>query len=183
MKRYLLIVFLFSAVWIGQWPLSPVHAQERNAELEYKLKVAFLLNFAKFIHWPDSAFADNDQLFHLCVFGEIPFASALSVLESRSVNNRKIALHQISKVQQAEKCQLLFISSSESEIIKNTGTLFDNYQLATVSDSKGFCEVGGTIEFVPLYNKLTISINLAEAQEHELEIDSGLLSLVWKVIK
>ena len=48
-----------------------------QAPLEYEVKAAFLLNFTRFIEWPDSALASADQPFSICIVGENPFGDAL----------------------------------------------------------------------------------------------------------
>ncbi len=44
----------------------------------YKVKTAFLFNFAKFIEWPASSFATPQSPFAICVLGQDPFGSILT---------------------------------------------------------------------------------------------------------
>ncbi len=184
MTRKALIIFLllFSA-WTCVLPVSTAGAQETDAAVEYKIKAAFLLNFAKFINWPEESFTGDEQIFNVCVLGENPFGSALTAIESRTVGNRKIALHYVDDVQQAGSCHLLFISASEKNNLNNIHKALADRTIIMVSDIDGFASSGGIIEFVTKDNKLAFKINLSRAREQGLEINSALLNLATEVIQ
>src|SRR5262245_37850255 len=81
----LIILYLIS-------PVCSFRAYSQDAEArEYELKAAFLLNFAKFINWPDGSFANAQAPFAICVVGRDPFGKALDAyflgktIESHSV--------------------------------------------------------------------------------------------------
>jgi hypothetical protein len=48
-----------------------------NAVLEYRVKAAFLYNFALFTEWPEGTFSDDDSAIVFVVLGEDPFGSIL----------------------------------------------------------------------------------------------------------
>ena len=181
-KALLIFILLFTA-WTCVLPVSVAGAQETDATVEYKIKAAFLLNFAKFIHWPENSFSGDKQFFKICVLGENPFGSALTAIESRTVGNRKIDLRYIDDVQQAEDCHLLFVSASEKDILTNIYKSLADRTIIMVSDVEGFASAGGVVEFVTKENKLTFIINLKRAREQGLEIHSALLNLAAEVIQ
>lgn len=183
MRQKALIIFFLVAACAGPVFISVAAAQQTDAEVEYKIKAAFLLNFAKFISWPEDAFAQDNQLFKICVLGDNPFGPALSAIMSRSVGERKIDLHYVSDVQQAESCHLLFISASEKNNLDAIHAALDDRAITMVSDIDGFARSGGTIEFVSKENKLAFKINLSRAREQGLEIHSSLLNLATEVIQ
>ena len=56
----------------------PKTSAEPNAtSIEYKLKAVFLLNFAKFIEWPDQAFSDKASSIAICIVGKDPFGGLI----------------------------------------------------------------------------------------------------------
>src|SRR5438128_11210121 len=56
---------------------------------EYKVKAAFLYNFAKFVEWPQDAFRAPDDPFTICVLGENPFGNALAeAVKGNTLNGR-----------------------------------------------------------------------------------------------
>jgi len=184
MTRKALIIFLFlCTAWTCVLPASTSNAQETSAAMEYKIKAAFLLNFAKFIHWPEGAFAGDNQRFKVCVLGENPFGSALSAIESRTIGSRKIDLDYVDDVKQAGSCHLLFISASEKNNLIDIQKALANRTIIMVSDIDGFVSAGGIIEFVTKDDKLAFKINLSRAREQGLEIHSALLNLATEVIQ
>lgn len=183
MRQKALIIFFLLAACAGPVFISVAAAQQTDAEVEYKIKAAFLLNFAKFINWPEESFAQDNKLFKICVLGDNPFGSALSAIKSRFVGERKIDLHYVSDVQQAKSCHLLFISASEKNDLDAIHAALDNRAIIMVSDINGFAQSGGIIEFITKGNKLAFKINLAQASKEGLHISSSLLSLATEVIQ
>ncbi len=180
-RKSLPIFLLILSIWIGVLPISTVDARAVNGEVEYKIKAAFLLNFAKFINWPEGSFGDEEQLFTVCVIGENPFGSALSAIESRTVGNKKIILRYVDDMTQVAGCRLLFISESEKNNLSSLHEALAGQTIITVSDINGFVGFGGIIEFVTKDSRLTFKINLSEAREQGLGIDSALLNLALEV--
>ena len=71
----------------------PVRAQ---SSLEYNVKAALLLNFARFIEWPDRAFAGASAPIEICVFAPNPFGEALDrALEGETVANRTLSARDV----------------------------------------------------------------------------------------
>ncbi len=162
---------------------SVADTEQTDTAMEYKIKAAFLLNFAKFINWPEESFVGDNQHFKICVLGDNEFGPALEAMKSRSVGNRKIDLQYVDNVLQAESCHLLFISASERDNLETIQTTLGDHAVTTVSDITGFASSGGIIEFVTRDNKLTFNINLRRARERGLEIPSALLNLATEVIQ
>src|SRR5271157_5811294 len=66
--------------------------------LEYEVKAAFLLNFAKFVEWPSSAFADSDSPIAICILGKDPFGHTIDELvQGEAANGRKLMVRRISQ--------------------------------------------------------------------------------------
>ena len=151
--------------------------------MEYKIKAAFLLNFAKFINWPNDTFTGDKGFFKICVLGENPFGSALTAIESRTVGSRKIELNYVDDIEQGGSCHLLFVSASEKNNITSINKSLGNRTILMVSDIDGFASAGGMIEFVTRDNKLAFKINLSRARKQGLEIHSALLNLATEVIQ
>jgi hypothetical protein len=184
MKRKALIIFLLTfAAWTSVLPVSIAETQETDTAVEYKIKAAFLLNFAKFINWPANSFSGDEQLFKICVLGKNPFGSALSAIESRTIGNRNIDLRYFDNVEQVADCHLLFISDSEKNNLHNIFRVLGDHPIITVSDINGFSGSGGIIEFVTKDNKLAFIINLSRAREQGFVIHSALLDLATEVIQ
>ncbi len=82
-----------------------------------------------------------------------------------------------------KKCHLLFICQSERKNTKEIIDLLKNDGVLTVSDTQGFLEDGGIVNFVIEDNKVRFDINLTASEKAGLKIRSQLLRLAKKVIK
>lgn len=183
MIRKAIIVFLLIAAWTGVIGTHCVASQPTDAAVEYKIKAAFLLNFAKFINWPEESFIEESPSFKVCVLGEDPFGSALSTIESRTVSNRKVDLYYVSRLEDATSCHLLFISASEKNNLELIRETLQDLPITTVSDIEGFAKNGGIIEFLTREDKVAFTINLNRARQQRLNIHSALLNLATEVIQ
>jgi len=142
---------------------------------EYEIKAACLYNFAKFIDWPEEAFEDDDQPFSIGILGKDPCGAALQrVVKDKTIGDRKIVIRRTSGY---TSCQLLFISSSESENISRVLEFTEGLHIVTVSELEGFAELGGTIEFFIEENTVRFAINVDGASRAGVKMDPELLRL------
>jgi hypothetical protein len=141
---------------------------------EYQLKAAFLYNFAKFIDWP----SDDSSTFVIGILGDNPFGKSLEqVVAGKQINGHTISVQFFQTAAEATRCQILFISNSESkhftEIIKN----LKGSAVLTVSENDRFIESGGMVDFVKEDSRIRFQINDDAAKAVRLKISSKLLSL------
>src|SRR5580658_5372937 len=63
---------------------------------EYRLKLAFLYNFAQFVQWPADTFANASAPLRICVVGENPFSGEIEQgLRGRFVAGHPVELRQL----------------------------------------------------------------------------------------
>ncbi|NQS71266.1 MAG: YfiR family protein [Desulfobulbaceae bacterium] len=175
-----LILFLLVAGTIGL-SCSAVRAHQiETLELEYKLKAAFLYNFARFIEWPKVN--DPSFPFIFCVLGKDPFGAALSGLQERSIDDQAIKLHYAAGISTGlDQCQMLFVSKSEKQNMHQVVRFTKGKPIVTVSDIEGFASADGMFEFIITEGKLSFIINNSKAQACGLRVSSSLLNLALKV--
>jgi hypothetical protein len=149
---------------------------------EYAVKAAFLFNFAKFVEWPDDAFADRSSPLVLCVIGEDPFGDALKSLKGKTVNGRHLAIRYMTTIEELDRCHLLFVCPSEKPVLPKILQTTKGRSILTVGDMGGFAQDGGIINLVKEENRVGIEINLEAAQRSRLKISSKLLALA-KIVK
>ena len=149
-------------------------------EVEYKVKAAFLLNFAKFITWP--ATAKPADAFTLCIVGTDPFGAALSGIESKEVGGRKVQLRfPATTADDLGQCRMVFVSRSEQKNIARIVGLLNELPVVLVSDVEGFVESGGLFQFKDQGGRLSFIINNSKAKKQGLNISSSLLNLAMEV--
>jgi YfiR/HmsC-like len=165
------VLFFFAAA------RQRARAQSQTAA-EYEVKAAFLYNFAKFIDWPDSSFADPGAPFAICVLGVDPFGRTLDgVLEGKTIGNRRVTLSRLQDATQARKCQMLFVSSSESRRLPEIVERLRGANILLVAEFPGFAEAGGALQFIIEDNRVRFLINTDAAQRAGLRLSSKLLSV------
>jgi hypothetical protein len=146
-----------------------------DAANEYTLKSAFLYKFASFVVWPDSL---PSGPLRIGVLGEDPFGSALEdVVKGKSINGRAFEIRRLRPGREPGRCQILFISSTETRKLR---AILDHLQCSpvlTVSDMPGFCEQGGAIRLGLEDNRVRLEINPDAAERAGLQLSSKLLSL------
>jgi hypothetical protein len=168
-------VSIVAAIFVGMLLASPAAAQEAE---EYQVKAAFLYNFAKFVEWPSQAFKGPQDPVLVCVLGRNPFGSALEqAIHGKSVQGRPFNLRQVNGAEQANGCQILFISSSEARHFRSFWGSLNPAGILTVGEVEGFAANGGVINFKLDLGRVRFEINLDAAERAQLQISSKLLNL------
>ncbi len=160
---------------------QPVGAQSQTAG-EYEVKAAFLYNFAKFIDWPDSSFADPNAPFAICVLGGDPFGHTLDgALQGRKVGRHPVTLARLQDAVQARRCQIVFVSSSERRRLSEIEDRLRGASVLLVGEFPGFADAGGTLQFTIEDNRVRFLINTDAAERAGLRLSSKLLSVATVV--
>jgi len=164
--------------------VAPLAAQEigqteaENRTREYRVKAAFLYNFAKFTEWPASSFADPNAPLRICIYGEDPFGAALEGLSGKTVQGRRVEIARPGELSAGDACHLLFISDSEAPNLVRILAELRRRPVLTVADMPGFTDAGGIINLkINDEEKIRFEINLAKARLAGLRLSAKLLSL------
>ena len=145
------------------------------AASEYRIKAAFLYNFARFVSWPDSDTGNNG--FSLCVLGTDPFGELVDSLAGKQVHNQGLVIRRLGELLPEDNCQLVYISSDNTIDLDATLSLLRVHPVLTVSDMDDFITRGGIIRFRLVDKKVRFDINIDAANTAGLTISSKLLSL------
>ncbi len=149
---------------------------------EYRVKAAFVFNFAKFIQWPAEAFKTSGDPLVICVVGQDQMANSLwETVNGNAIDGRPVIIRQIAIGQGPCDCQILFVGASamkgfRSHAKESTGVL-------TVGETPGFAADGGVINLKLEDGRVRFEINVAAAERQQLHISSKLLSLAQVVKK
>lgn len=161
---------------------GPAAGQVVQEAPEYDVKAAFLYNFTKFVEWPASAFTDEHSSLKICVVGKDPFGKSLEAVVREEVAGRKLTVWQKESMSNPAGCQILFISRSEGERLTEILSAVRGLPVLTVSDTQGFLEQGGIINFILEGSKVRFEINQESAARAGLKISSKLLRLATRVV-
>lgn len=166
-------------------PLAAQHSGNGGQEFsEYDIKAAFLLNFAKFVEWPEEAFPEPDSPVLIGILGTNPFGETLAHLaDEQNLDGRAIRIRQSDDIEELTACQVVFASRDDS-----TGDLpaldaLAELPVLTVGEQADFAAEGGVINFVVVKTKVKFEINVKAAERANLKLSSRLLKLAVKVYK
>jgi len=149
-----------------------------KAFTEYEVKAAFLINFAKYVEWPDKAFPEPDSPFKIGVMGPDPFGDTLERLtDNQELNGRKITVERSDDVKKLTGCQIVFLSGPDRKTTSAELEALKELPVLTVGEQAGFAERGGTVNFVLVETKVKFEINVASANHTELKVSPRLLKL------
>ncbi|MDY0039080.1 MAG: YfiR family protein [Desulforhabdus sp.] len=173
-KIHMMIVYFI--VWVIM--TSSVSATAQPAPFqEYVVKGAFLYNFARFVEWPQKAFANEQDPLTICILGEDPFDNALDQLRGKTTGKHKIQVRQHAALSEIYSCNILFISKSEQDKLAEILSFSHQRRVLTVSDMENFAAQGGVIGLITVQNKIRFEVNLEAARRADLRISSQLLKL------
>ncbi len=149
---------------------------------EYEIKAAYLYNFINYIDWPPDALPAAGGTITIGILGENPFGTALNPLNGKQAKGRTLVVKQITDAKELDQCQIVFISSSEKHRVPELLNQLKNSRVLTISETDGFAERGGIINFISERNKVRFEINPDAARALGLTISSDLLKLA-KLVK
>jgi len=150
--------------------------------LEYRVKAAFLFNFARFVEWPSNSFDNAAAPLHLCVLEPDPFGTTLDqTVADKTVDKHPLLLRRTARLSDTQGCHILFVSMDASEPLPEVLGALENRPILTVSEGDEFLRAGGIIGFVLDQGKVRFHVNLQAADGASLKISSKLLNVASRV--
>ena len=162
------LVFLFGA--------SASWSQELS---EYKLKAAFLYNFAVFTDWPSYVTSP----LNLCVYGKDPFDDDLDKLNGKKIGSRTIAVHRNVRLDQIKSCQVVFIPNNDVGRLSSVIDMLQGSPTLVVAESPGATQMGAALNMTMAQGRIVFEANLKAAQKAGLNLSSKMLRLAVEVIQ
>lgn len=157
-----------------------IPARAQNGSLEYNVKAALLLNFARFIEWPDRAFDGPRDPIEICVLAPSPFGEALDrVLQGESVANRPLAAREVKSTSESANCHLLFVPAGAEA--RGAAFMRNGSHTVTVGESRRFENMGGAVNMVIDAGRVRFNVNLRPVEERGVRISARMLQLASRV--
>jgi hypothetical protein len=170
LPKILMLLLLLGSFGI---PCLRVSAQAPN---EYRVKAAFILNFARFIEWPSDAYGGGSWLV-VGIVGDDPFGGSFDQLNGNIINGKRIAIKHLKATDYLKGCQILFVSSSERGRLGKILESVRGGSVLTIGELTQFNQAGGVIKFVIQDDKVRFEINTGAAGQARLKVSSKLLAL------
>lgn len=151
---------------------------------EYQLKAAIIYNFPKFVEWSSLAGTDPNLPIVIGILGEDPFGREIEVvINGKTANGRRLVIKRFSNLIEFAPCHILFVSSSQSNNLKQIFAAVAGSGVLTVGETDRFAEAGGVIHFNMINGKVRLIINQAAAERAGLKISAKLLGLAHVIRK
>jgi YfiR/HmsC-like len=148
------------------------------SSLEYRVKAAFIYNFAKFIEWPPEAFAGPQAPYTICVLGPDPFNEDLdAAVGGNAVQGRRLVVRRLAEVKAATACHILFVGSSDRDKLRAVFEALGSAPTLTIGEDEQFTRLGGCLRFFLAENRVRFEINLAATDRARLKVSAKLLAL------
>ncbi|MDQ3069462.1 MAG: YfiR family protein [Acidobacteriota bacterium] len=158
---------------------APAAAQD---QLELEIRAVFLYNFARFVEFPASSFADAWSPIGICVVGADPFGETLDrAIAGETINGRPLRAIRIGAGQSWRACHIVYISRSEHGRLPATLDTYRTRPVVSVGEHDDFLAHGGIIRFRRDDKRLRFDVNLRAAERSGLRINSRLLSVAATV--
>jgi hypothetical protein len=149
------------------------HAQSANSMAEYRVKAAYIYNFAKYVDWPG---VESKEL-HVCTAGRDDLGGALSALDRRLAQGREIQVRQNVAMDQLKDCQIIFVGEKDSKLLTTVVRQLLGAPVLIVSDNQQAAEAGAHITLASAEDRVEFDVNLATLQRANLKASSQMLKL------
>jgi len=162
--------------------VSSALAQDGYLDRTYKIKAAYLYNFAKYVQWPSSSVPDSGDAantFTIGVVGGNPFGNSLErIAQQKKLGGKSIRIVSVKQVETVLNCEMLFFSShSDPRLVDKIFSQVRGHPTLLVGESADFAARGGMINFIIENNKVRFEINARSAADSGVVISSKLLRL------
>ena len=173
MSRSLHLVLAFAALtWSG------IGLAQDSATL----RISFLLNFARYVEWPEQSVKTDAPLRFCLAPGDSAMSAKFGDLMTQTVHGHPVQTKQALRPSEVDDCQIVFLPADLTstaptkwlEAAMRTHTL-------TVSDAANFTESGGMIGLVDVGGRYRFDVNLGNVRRTDLKISSYLLKLARTV--
>lgn len=167
--------FLFAVIALAFSGIS--HAQDSAT-----VRLGFLLNFARYVEWPEPVLKPGAPLRICMVLGDGAVAGKAEELAKQSVQGRPIQVKHVLRPADAGDCQIVYFPADlPAAFLANWIRAIADTPTLTVSETPDFIEVGGMIGLVEVGSRYRFDVNLGNVRRTELRISSYLLKLARTV--
>lgn len=147
--------------------------------LEYRVKAAFLFNFAKFVEWPADSLPERVPLRVAILAPGGAFEVMADALAGKEVAGHTLAVLPFDP--DAAPPHILFVHAEEEPLPAELPPALAAAHVLLVGESPGFAARYGIIGLVPRGDSLRFQINLAAARRAGLNL-SGQLARLAEIV-
>ncbi len=158
------------------WAAPPAPAQ-MVTPLAYRVKAAFVYNFALFVEWPQATLGPEHQSVVVGIVGDDPLATELEQVDGKRIGTRTLRVTRLDTQQEFVGCHILYVGASERERLPAILERAAAHHVLTVGDMARFIDKGGMIGFIIEGESVRFEVCLARAQRAGLKLSAKLLQV------
>ena len=181
MLRRIGILIIALSVSLSWAPGALAQDRDSSNSSEYLIKAGFIFNFAKFVDWPPTTFAQPDSPIVIGILGTDPFGAIIDqIVQDKKIGGRGFVVKRLkwgTDLKDLKECKILFVGASERVHIDELVQIVRGLPILTVGETPGFAEHGGVIRLVLEDNRVRFEVNVDAARQAGLTISSRLLTL------
>lgn len=141
---------------------------------EFEVKAAFLLNFAKFVDWPEDRL-QADAPIRICIVGDDPFGKTLDQLvEGETVETHRIVVERV-RAPGDSACHIEYHGKQTKQALKAAAGVL------TVGETDEFLRSGGMVAFIVENRRVRFDVSLTALRRSGVRASSRLLRVARTV--
>ena len=154
--------------------LYVVPSSAKAQDVDYKAYSLYVYNFVKYIEWPN---LEGD--FVIGVVGDSPITKELENLaKTKKAKGHTIIIKKIISIDEANSCQLVYVSSAKSSMIRSINEKTKGRSVLVVGEREGSAKKGAALSFITLDDDvLKFEINKTILDQNKLKIPAVLANL------
>lgn len=158
-------------------------AAAADTNFEYKVKAAFLFNFARFVTWPAYKFETPESPIDICVLGSDPFDGVLDdTVRDKSINGRPLRVRRALRPDELRRCHVVFSGETDPARLQALLGALAGHAVLTVHEADD-TQAGGVVRFLIEDDRVRFEINTAAAARENLQLSAKLLGVARVVLK
>lgn len=176
-NKYLSYLSIFILlIWLPAL-IPSTYSQSSRLFTDNDIKAAYLINFVRYIDWPDTTFQDKESPYVIAILGENTIEDILEKLIERTakLKNRKLVYRHFDSTDKIEPCHILFIGSKEEDTYKKVREKIKNTPTLIVGDQEKFFFGFQHINFKIVSDTVKFEVSLATMKASNLEASAHLL--------
>ena len=147
-----------------------------------RVEAAYLRNFARYVSWPEHAFADERSPWSVCILGGNRFDGVLEqTLHGRTEQGRPFEVTRAPTLAALPRCHIVFVDLDSAAGRRAALDALSQRPVLTVGDAPEFLREGGIVRF-QVGQHVEMSINLDRARALSLKIPAKMLEVARDVL-
>jgi YfiR/HmsC-like len=169
-----------AAGWSAESSTSSINSTN---DAEKQVRAQFVYNFANFVEWPKEAFPSADAPIKVCLLGDVHFAPYLRSYSGSLIGERQFNVIQTADLAEIrDGCNILYVGPDERVRLPTFWSEIRYLYVLSIGQRAGFSDQGGIINILRTADHVQFDVNIENALNNGLFLDSDLLALA-RVIK